>query len=41
MGQIAIPKPVRDRLNLSEGKKLTLRVRGQNFLDLQEAGALA
>lgn len=31
MGQIAIPKPVRDRLNLSEGKKLTLRVREHNM----------
>ena len=31
MGQIAIPKPVLDRLNLSEGKKLTLRVRGHNM----------
>ena len=31
MGQIAIPKPVRDRLNLSGGKKLTLRVRGHNM----------
>jgi AbrB family looped-hinge helix DNA binding protein len=30
-GQIAIPKAVRDRLNLSEGTKLTLRVRGHNM----------
>ena len=28
-GQIAIPKTVRDALNLSEGTKLTLEVRGQ------------
>jgi len=47
MGQIASPKPVRDRLNLSEGKKLTLRVRGHNmdlskepvWRKLEEAGA--
>lgn len=38
MGQIAIPKPVRDRLNLSEGKKLTLRVRG-HLEKTREAGA--
>ena len=29
-GQIAIPKPVRSALNLSEGTKLTLEVRGQD-----------
>ncbi len=28
-GQIAIPKNVRDALNLSEGTKLTVEVRGQ------------
>ncbi len=31
-GQIAIPKAVRDRLNLSEGTKLTLEVRGQDIV---------
>jgi len=46
-GQIAIPKTVRDALNLSEGTKLTLEVRGQTILlskdpawkKLQGAGA--
>jgi AbrB family looped-hinge helix DNA binding protein len=28
-GEIAIPKPVRDALHLSEGTKLTLEVRGE------------
>ena len=28
-GEIAIPKPVREALNLSEGTKLTLEVRGE------------
>ncbi|HLI86715.1 MAG TPA: AbrB/MazE/SpoVT family DNA-binding domain-containing protein [Bryobacteraceae bacterium] len=31
-GQIAIPKAVRDQLNLSEGAKLTLEVRGQEIV---------
>jgi len=31
-GQIAIPKSVRDALNLSEGTKLTLEVRGQDIV---------
>ncbi len=31
-GQIAIPKAVRKALNLSEGTKLTLEVRGQQIV---------
>jgi AbrB family looped-hinge helix DNA binding protein len=31
-GQIAIPKSVREALNLSEGTKLTLEVRGQEIV---------
>ena len=31
-GQIAIPKAVRDALNLSEGSKLTLELRGQKII---------
>jgi AbrB family looped-hinge helix DNA binding protein len=31
-GRIAIPKPVRDSLNLAEGTKLTLEVRGQQLI---------
>ena len=31
-GQIAIPKQVRDALNLKEGTKLTLEVRGQEIV---------
>ena len=31
-GQIAIPKTVRDILNLSEGTRLTLDVRGQEIV---------
>ena len=31
-GQIAIPKQVRDDLNLAEGTKLTLEVRGQEIV---------
>ena len=31
-GQIAIPKQVRDALNLSEGTRLTLEVRGQEIV---------
>ena len=46
-GQIAIPKTVRDILNLSEGTRLTLEVRGQEIVlskepawkKLQGAGA--
>ena len=46
-GQIAIPKTVRDELNLSEGTKLTLEVRGREIVlspetawkKLQGAGA--
>ena len=46
-GEIAIPKAVRDALNLSEGAKLTLEVRGRELVlspepawkKLQGAGA--
>lgn len=46
-GQVAIPKAVRDALNLSEGVKLVLQVRGQEIVlskepiwkKLQGAGA--
>ena len=46
-GQIAIPKAIRDALNLSEGAKLTLEVRGRDIVlskepawrKLQGAGA--
>jgi len=31
-GQIAIPKSIRDALNLSEGAKLTVEVRGQEIV---------
>jgi AbrB family looped-hinge helix DNA binding protein len=31
-GQIAIPKAVRDRLNLMEGTRLTLEVRGPEIV---------
>jgi AbrB family looped-hinge helix DNA binding protein len=31
-GQIAIPKIIRDALNLSEGTRLTLDVRGQEIV---------
>jgi len=31
-GQIAIPKPVRDALNLKEGSKLNLEIRGQEIV---------
>jgi AbrB family looped-hinge helix DNA binding protein len=31
-GQIAIPKTVRNALNLSEGTKLTLEVKGQQIV---------
>ena len=31
-GQIAIPKAIRDAMNLSEGTKLTLEVRGQEIV---------
>lgn len=31
-GQVAIPKRVRDALNLVEGAKLTLEVRGQTII---------
>lgn len=36
-GQIAIPKAIRDALNLSEGTKLTLEVRGQEIVLSKEA----
>jgi AbrB family looped-hinge helix DNA binding protein len=36
-GQIAIPKGVRDALNLSEGTKLTLEVRGQQLILSKES----
>ena len=46
-GQVAIPKAIRDALNLTEGTKLTLEVRGQEIVlskepawkKLQGAGA--
>jgi len=46
-GQIAIPKTIRDTLNLCEGAKLTVEVRGQEIVlskepawrKLQGAGA--
>jgi AbrB family looped-hinge helix DNA binding protein len=31
-GQIAIPKQVRDALNIMEGSRLTLEIRGQNIV---------
>lgn len=31
-GQIAIPKAIRDALNLAEGAKLTVEVRGQEIV---------
>jgi antitoxin PrlF len=31
-GQIAIPKQVREALNLTEGSRLTLEVRGQEIV---------
>ena len=31
-GQIAIPKQVRDALNITEGSRLTLEIRGQNIV---------
>jgi AbrB family looped-hinge helix DNA binding protein len=31
-GQIAIPKPVRDALNLKEGAKLNMEIRGQEII---------
>ena len=31
-GQIAIPKPIRTALNLTEGTTLTLQVRGQEIV---------
>ena len=31
-GQIAIPKPVREALNLTQGSKLTLELRGQEIV---------
>jgi AbrB family looped-hinge helix DNA binding protein len=31
-GQVAIPKAIRDALNLSDGTKLTLEVRGQEIV---------
>jgi AbrB family looped-hinge helix DNA binding protein len=37
-GQIAIPKQVREALNLTEGSKLTLEVRGQEIV-LSKGGA--
>ena len=35
-GQIAIPKPVRDALNLSEGNKLTIEVQGHKIVLAKE-----
>jgi AbrB family looped-hinge helix DNA binding protein len=37
-GQIAIPKQVREALNLTEGSKLSLEVRGQEIV-LSKGGA--
>ena len=37
-GQIAIPKQVREALNLTEGTKLTLEVRGQEIVLSKGAG---
>jgi AbrB family looped-hinge helix DNA binding protein len=37
-GEIAIPKPVREALNLSEGTKLTLEVRGEAIVLSKEPG---
>lgn len=31
-GQIAIPKPIRDALNLAPGSHLTLEIRGQEIV---------
>ena len=36
-GQIAIPKSIRDALNLSEGSKLGLEVRGQQIILSKDA----
>jgi AbrB family looped-hinge helix DNA binding protein len=36
-GQIAIPKAVRDTLNLSEGTKLMVQVRGQEIVLSKQA----
>lgn len=36
-GQIAIPKNIREALNLSEGAKLTLEVKGQRIVLSKEA----
>jgi AbrB family looped-hinge helix DNA binding protein len=35
-GQIAIPKAIRDTLNLSEGTQLIVEVRGQEIVLLKE-----
>jgi antitoxin PrlF len=35
-GQIAIPKAVREALNLSEGTKLTVELRGQEIVPSKE-----
>ncbi len=37
-GQIAFPKEIREALNLREGSKLTLEVRGQEIVLSQGAG---
>ncbi|MCU1339402.1 MAG: hypothetical protein JWO19_4983 [Bryobacterales bacterium] len=37
-GQIAIPKAVRDALNLSEGAKLRVELRGQQIILSKEPG---
>jgi AbrB family looped-hinge helix DNA binding protein len=37
-GQIAIPKQIREALNLTEGSKLSLEVRGQEIV-LSKGGA--
>lgn len=37
-GQIAIPKAVRDALNLSEGAKLRIELRGQQIILSREPG---
>jgi AbrB family looped-hinge helix DNA binding protein len=37
-GQIAIPKAVRDALNLSEGDRLSIELQGQKIILSKESG---
>jgi len=37
-GQIAIPKQVREALNITEGSRLTLEIRGQDIVLSKEPG---